>query len=119
MVAAVSKTEAFEKLRMTNTEGCPIHELTDLQIHFNLRNDGTLAPTEYEYSNGAPRFEGMPYPLIAAALWNEQDDEEGADKLPLTRKQMKERLRVAVQQEREAVKANPIAAPGDEMRVFD
>jgi hypothetical protein len=44
IVLAADQTDAIERLdEVANAEGCPITELEDLQVHFTLTDEGTLA----------------------------------------------------------------------------
>jgi hypothetical protein len=113
-VLAPSKEAAIEQLdEVDNAEGCPITQVPEFQIHLALTDDGGL------------NFEGWGeltedvvwntlYPKLHEAwctVWREQEDTNDRTVTP----QQQERIRRAVQDERERVGDKKVTEPQTEV----
>jgi hypothetical protein len=113
-VLAPSKEAAIEQLdEVDNAEGCPIIQVPEFQIHLKLTDDGG-----FNFEGWGELTEDVVwntlYPKLHEAwgtVWSEQEETHSGTVTP----QQQERIRRAVQEERERVRDKRVADPQTEV----
>ena len=113
-VLAPSKEAAIEQLdEVDNAEGCPITQVPEFQIHLTMTDDGGFDFEEWGELTEDVVWNRL-YPKLHeawGAVWNEQEETHTRNVTP----QQQERIRRAVQEERERVRDKSVTEPQSEV----
>jgi hypothetical protein len=105
VVQAKNKMHALEMLDETaNAEGLPLYPINDFMAHFRLTDEGLVELEEFGEQFGDHIRENV-YPVLSAlniSLYDHSPED-------------KPRIKAAVQQERDWLKANPAPEPDTEL----
>ena len=113
-VLARNEQDALIKLdEVSNAEGCPLVQLNDFQVHFHLTEDGELMLERLGEATEDAIWEFC-YPVLDEAKGEIQEEQDALDDSTLTPEQAR-RVRGAVRQERERVRAAPVEEPETEL----
>lgn len=113
-VMAPSKEAAIEQLdEIANAEGCPVTRVPEFQIHLTLTDDGRV-----DFEGWGELTEDFVwktlYPRLYEAWGIVWDEQEKTNDRTLTPKQQ-ERIRRAVQEERERIRHKKVTEPQTEV----
>ena len=114
VVQAENEREAIIKLdEVDNAEGCPLVELDEFQVHFHLTDDGQLVLAAVGEETETALWD-IAYPVLDdmhLQVAEEQADTGTSEFTP----EQQERIRSAVQAERDRVTRKPVEEPETEL----